>query len=76
MKNAEKTGDTEAQRLRGRVGPEDAEEVAGPVSEHVCLCVYMHWSTRVSILVLLVEALLVGWFSKCGPLGAGPSTLF
>ena len=67
MKNAEKPGEAEAQRLQGRAGPEDAEEVASyeqvtsvhvPALEHMC-----------GTSVLLVHASLVRWFSECGPLG-------
>lgn len=74
MKDAEKVGEAEAQRLRGRVGPEDAEKVAS--CEQVT-SVHVHALEHTcGYMVLPVHALLVRSFSKCGPLGVECSALF
>ena len=73
MKNAEKPGEAEARRLQGRVGPEDAEEVAS--YEQVMSVHVPAFNTCVGTSVLLIHASLVCWFSECGPLGVECSAL-
>lgn len=69
MKNAEKAGEAEAQRLKGRVGPEDAEEVASyeqdmsvhvHALEHMCGYLSAIGTRIVSALVLRVRSPGVG----------------
>lgn len=64
MKDAEKVGEAEAQRLKGRVGPEDAEEVASyeqvmsvhvHALEHMCGYLSAFGTCIVSVLVLKVR---------------------
>lgn len=65
MKDAEKVGEAEAQRLRGRVGPEDAEKVASceqvtsvhvHALEHTCGYLGATCTCPVSALVLKVRS--------------------
>ena len=80
MKDAEKVGEAEAQRLRGRVGPEDAENVASykqvmsvhvHALEHTCGYLGATGTRTVSVLVFKVRS--PGGGEQCSVLTSPPA---